>query len=151
MHAVRLERSGPVAAIERHVAPGGVGGSALGALRGERPLVEDFASDAGRGLPAGAAVACPPAATPHVLAAAAVMRLVELGELTVNTPVWAILPDFRGEARDDVRVRHLITHTTGLPYESPLMGERLAAHWTTDELIDEAYEAPFLFAPGTRF
>src|SRR4029079_11841282 len=83
--------------------------------------------------------------------AAAVMRLVELGVLTVNTPVWAILPDFRGDARDDVRIRHLITHTSGLPYESPLMGARLAAHWSTDELIDEAYQAPFLFAPRTHF
>jgi beta-lactamase class C len=144
-------RTAPIAVIERHLADGGFAGAALAVLRGDEPVITHYAGDAAPGLRSGPAVLWPLASITKLFTAAAVMRLVELGELTVNTPVWAVLPDFRGEARDDVRVRHLITHTTGLPYESPLMGERLAAHWTTDELIDEAYEAPFLFAPGARF
>jgi len=93
----------------------------------------------------------PLASITKLFTAAAVMRLVELGELTVNTPVWQIDPEFSGDGREDVRVRHLLTHTSGLPYESPEMGARLAAHMSVAELIDEGYEARLLFAPGTRF
>jgi len=93
----------------------------------------------------------PLASITKLFTAAVVMRLVELGELTVNTPAWQILPECTGDGREDIRVRHLITHTSGLPYESPAMGERLATHSSTDALIDEAYRTPLLFAPGTRF
>jgi CubicO group peptidase (beta-lactamase class C family) len=79
------------------------------------------------------------------------MRLVELGEVTVNTPVHQVLPRFRGDGRERIRIRHLLTHTSGLPYESMEMDARLAAHTPTDGLIDEALTAPLLFAPGTRF
>jgi CubicO group peptidase (beta-lactamase class C family) len=137
--------------VDRNLALGAFDGAALRVLRGDQPVFERFAGRAAPGLPAGPAVLWPLASITKLFTAAAVMRLVELGEVTVNTPVWQILPDFSGGGREDVRVRHLLTHTTGLPYESPEMGARLAAHATVDELIDEGYEAPLLFAPGTGF
>jgi CubicO group peptidase (beta-lactamase class C family) len=139
------------AIIDRNVADGAFAGAAVAVLRGHRPVFLHFAGDAAPGLPSGPTVLWPLASITKLFTAAAVMRLVELGELTVNTPVWSILPDFTGEGREDIRIRHLITHTSGLPYESPAMGDRLAAHASTDALIDEAYAAPLLFAPGTRF
>ena len=142
---------GVTAIVDRNVADGAFAGAALAVLRGEEALVRHFAGNAAPGVPAGPRVLWPLASITKLFTAAAVMRLVELGELTVNTPVWSILPDFSGVARDDVRVRHLITHTSGLPYESPAMGQLLAGHTSTDGLIDDAYVAPFLFAPGTRF
>jgi CubicO group peptidase (beta-lactamase class C family) len=143
--------AGVIAIVERNVADGAFAGAALAVLRGEEPLLRHFAGNAGPGLPAGQEVLWPLASITKLFTAAAVMRLAELGELTVNTPVWSILPGFTDEGREDVRVRHLITHTSGLPYESPAMGKLLADHTSTDGLIDEAYVAPFLFAPGTRF
>jgi CubicO group peptidase (beta-lactamase class C family) len=143
---------GAVAAIvDRNVAEGAFRGAALAVLRGRETVLEHYAGEAAPGLPAGPAVLWPLASITKLFTAAVVMRLVELGELTVNTPAWQILPECTGDGREDIRVRHLITHTSGLPYESPAMGERLATHSSTDALIDEAYRTPLLFAPGTRF
>jgi len=139
------------AIVDRNIAQGAFDGAAVAVLRGQSPVFEHVAGHAAPGLPAGPDVFWPLASVTKLFTATAVMRLVELGRLTVNTPVWSILPDFTGEGREDVRVRHLITHTSGLPYESPQMGQRLAAHTSTDALIDEGYNAPLLFQPGTRF
>ena len=146
-----MNPAGVAAIVERNVASGAFDGAGLAVLRGHEPAFRHFAGNAGPGLPAGSNVLWPLASITKLYTAAAVMRLVELGQLTVNTPVSSILPNFTGEGREDVRVRHLLTHTSGLPYESPHMGERLAAQTSTDALIDEAYRTPLLFAPGTRF
>src|SRR4051794_24822718 len=139
------------AIVDRNVSDGAFAGAALAVLQGDEPLIEHFAGEAAPGLPAGPNVLWPLASITKLFTAAAVMRLAELGRLTVNTPAWSIVPDFTGGGREDVRVRHLITHTSGLPYESPDMNARLAAHTSTDTLIDEGYAAPLLFPPGTRF
>jgi CubicO group peptidase (beta-lactamase class C family) len=44
----------------------------------------------------------------------AVMLLADRGALDVDAPVWRYLPDFRGGGKDDVTLRHLLTHTAGL-------------------------------------
>lgn len=44
----------------------------------------------------------------------AVMRLVERGEVDIEAPVRRYLPEFEGEGREAVTVRHLLTHTSGL-------------------------------------
>ena len=143
--------AGLAAIVDRNIAIGAFDGAALAVLRGRESVFERFAGNAGPGLPAGPSVLWPLASITKLYTAAAVMRLVELGQVTVNTPVWQIQPSFTGDGREDVRVRHLLTHTSGLPYESPEMAARLAAHMTVDELIDEGYAAPLLFAPGTGF
>jgi CubicO group peptidase (beta-lactamase class C family) len=139
------------ALVERQIGAGSFSGAALAVLRGHEIVHEQFCGQAAPGLPAGPSVLWPLASVTKLFTAAAVMRLVELGKLTVNTPVWQILPDCTGDGREDIRIRHLITHTSGFPYESPQMGQRLAAHTSTDALIDEAYATPLLFPPGSRF
>jgi CubicO group peptidase (beta-lactamase class C family) len=139
------------AVVDRQVASGAFDGAALVVLRGDAPVIRHFSGSAGPSLPAAPSVLWPLASITKLYTAAAVMRLVELGEVTVNTPVWHVLPRFRGDGREAIRVRHLLTHTSGLPYESSEMDARLAAHTPTDGLIDEALEAPLLFVPGTRF
>jgi CubicO group peptidase (beta-lactamase class C family) len=44
----------------------------------------------------------------------AVMLLADRGALDVDAPVYRYLPDFRGGGKDDVTVRHLLTHRAGL-------------------------------------
>ena len=139
------------AIVDRQVAAGHFAGAGLAVLRGDAPVLNYFAGDAGPGLPTGPDVLWPLASITKLYTAAAVMRLVELGEVTVNTPVSHVLPGLRGEGREHIRVRHLLTHTSGLPYESAEMDARLAAHTPTAGLIDEALEATLLFRPGTRF
>jgi CubicO group peptidase (beta-lactamase class C family)/beta-glucosidase-like glycosyl hydrolase len=53
---------------------------------------------------------------------AAVMALVDDKKLEINAPVRRYLPGFRGEGRADVTVRHLLTHTAGLPAGDWLYG-----------------------------
>src|SRR4051812_16276110 len=49
------------------------------------------------------------------MTATGVMLLHDRGELKLDDPVQRFIPEFRGGLRDQVRVKHLLTHTSGLP------------------------------------
>jgi CubicO group peptidase (beta-lactamase class C family) len=49
-----------------------------------------------------------------VLTATALMRLVDDGEVSLHRPVATYIPEFQGRDKDQVQVRHLLTHTSGL-------------------------------------
>ena len=111
-------------------------------------LIEHYAGNAAPGLPASREVLWPVASISKLYSVAMVMRLVEQGLLTLNTQVCQVLPTFTGEGREDIRLRHLLTHTSGLIYDSPEMEARLIAQTPMAELIAEALTAPLLFKPG---
>jgi serine-type D-Ala-D-Ala carboxypeptidase len=50
----------------------------------------------------------------------AMMRLVDLGRVDLDAPVWRYLPDFRGPHLDSITVRHLLQHSAGLVQWQPL-------------------------------
>ncbi len=137
--------------IERYIAAGGFAGAALIAAQHGRIVIEHYAGDAAPGLPASPSVLWPLASISKLYTAALIMRLVEEGQLTLNMPVAYLLPEFTGEDRATVRLRHLLTHTAGMIYESPEMEARLRAQTPRAELIEEMYHAPLLFKPGTAF
>jgi CubicO group peptidase (beta-lactamase class C family) len=83
--------------------------------------------------------------------AAAFMRLVEDGEIALATPVSRVLPQFAGDGRDAIEVRHLLTHSSGLPdmiAENLALRERQAG---LDEYFACLCRAPLLYAPGAGF
>jgi beta-lactamase class C len=137
------------ARIDRLVVAQGVPGAGMFVARHGRTVFEHYAGEASPGVPASPDSLWPLASISKLYTAAMVMRLVELGELTLNTLVCAIVPRFTGEGRELVRLRHLLTHTSGLAYESPQMGQRLAARTPLSEMLDEAIASPLLFRPGT--
>ncbi len=49
-----------------------------------------------------------------VIAATALMTLVEEGRVGLNRPVSSYIPEFQGEGKEGVLVRHLLTHTSGM-------------------------------------
>lgn len=49
------------------------------------------------------------------VAVAAVMRLIEITDLELTTPVSSVLAEFTGHGKQDIEVWHLMTHTSGLP------------------------------------
>ena len=61
------------------------------------------------------------------------MQQVEAGRVDLDEPVATYLPAFAENGKDDVTIRHLLTHTGGLPAWLPLYSayptveERLAA------------------------
>ncbi len=65
--------------------------------------------------------------TKVVATTTAAMLLVEDGKLELDAPVSRYLPEFSGGRRDEVRVRHLLTHTSGLPAGAGTWGAPEAA------------------------
>ncbi|NNG19004.1 serine hydrolase [Naumannella sp. ID2617S] len=49
-----------------------------------------------------------------------VVQLIERGEVELDAPVARYLPEFGGQGKDTTTVRHLLTHTSGLPAWLPL-------------------------------
>jgi CubicO group peptidase (beta-lactamase class C family) len=49
-----------------------------------------------------------------------VMRLVDLGRVDLDAPIYRYLPDFRDAHKDSITVRHLLSHSAGLVQWQPL-------------------------------
>jgi len=147
-YAARLEHVGE--RIAEWVAAGQVNGAAIAvAYRGAR-VWEAYAGEARPGVASGPDVLWPLASISKVHAVAMIMALVERGELALGMSVESVIPAFTGEGKENVLLRHLVTHTAGMIYQSPLHSERLTAHVPYDELIDESYVYPLMFAPGSK-
>lgn len=82
--------------------------------------------------------------------AAAVVLLVERGQIGLDDRVVQVIPEFGANGKEDVRIRHLLTHTSGLPDMLPNNTEIRAAHSGLDAFLAGTYEHGLLFAPGTR-
>ena len=144
----RLERA--FALVERFVAEQGVSGAGLVVAEGRAIIGERYFGFAAPDRPADADTLWPLASISKLYTAAAAMALVEAGEITLGTRAATILPDFTLGGRDQITLRHLLTHTSGLPYESPQMASRLEAQLSLEEMLREAYAGDLLFAPGTN-
>lgn len=75
----------------------------------------------------------------------AVLVLATRGELALDDRVASFLPGFRGERRDEVTVRHLLAHTSGLPAEFPLWRRYADPGEANQALLSVPLEHP----PGT--
>lgn len=82
------------------------------------------------------------------MVAALAMQLVEQGRLMLDEPVAGLLDGFEGEDRAKVRIRHLLTHTSGLPDMLPNNRELREAGASLDDFAAEACKTPLLYAPG---
>jgi CubicO group peptidase (beta-lactamase class C family) len=90
-----------------------------------------------------------------IFAAVGVMKLVESGELTLDMPVTEIIKELPTAWRT-IRIRHLLTHTSGLPEMSanprfaclPAEQKRTI---TVDEELRLIAEVPLKFQPGEKF
>jgi CubicO group peptidase (beta-lactamase class C family) len=80
----------------------------------------------------------------------AAMMLVERGQLTLDDRVADFLPSFAQAGKGDVRLRHLMTHTSGLPDMLPENDALRAAHATIEDFQEAINATPLLFVPGTR-
>src|SRR5256886_11055661 len=65
----------------------------------------------------------------------ACMLLVDEGKLALDAPVQRYVPEFRGDGKEAVTIRHLLTHSSGLPAWRPLYREadsRATALWVVN-------------------
>ena len=58
--------------------------------------------------------------TKVVVTTTAILLLLERGQLSLDQPVTDVFPDWRGTAKEAITIRHLLTHTSGLPAWQPL-------------------------------
>ena len=81
--------------------------------------------------------------------AAAALRLIQSGQLSLNTPVSAVVVDFPGGS--GITIRHLLTQTSGIAdiNDLPDYDTVLKAHQTPLSLVDKVRNLPRERAPGT--
>ncbi len=85
--------------------------------------------------------------TKVIATSTAVMQLVEMGKLNLEDPVAKYWPEFRGSGKEEIRVRDLLTHYSGLRPALDLK-PKWSGYETALRMIEE--EKP-LFPPGINF
>ena len=81
----------------------------------------------------------------------AVMTLFDQGKFRLDDRVKKFLPAFTGDGRDDVTIRHLLTHVSGLPDQLANNYDLRKQHAPLKAFVDEAIRARLDFAPGARY
>ena len=85
--------------------------------------------------------------TKVVATTTAVMQLVEKGQIRVNEPVAKYLPEFAENGKEEITVRDLLTHYSGLAKDLDL-----AQPWQGRETaLRMAYAEKPIYPPGSRF
>ncbi len=84
------------------------------------------------------------------MTATAVMMLCDRGQVRTSDPVRKFIPEFHGGDREQITVRHLITHTSGLPDMLPENTELRKRHAPLADFVAGACRTPLLFKPGTE-
>jgi CubicO group peptidase (beta-lactamase class C family) len=88
------------------------------------------------------------------MTAAALMMLVDEGQMQLDDPVETYLPEFKGQwlarPKRPVTVRHLLSHTSGLPFTSALEAPTLDRLPLRDAVQSYAM-TPLQFEPGSHY
>ena len=82
----------------------------------------------------------------------AIGQLVEQGKLGYDDPLSKFLPDFPDpESAKKIRIKHLLSHTSGLAREGAPLESSSMDHPTTVKAMVDAFERkPLAFEPGTK-
>jgi CubicO group peptidase (beta-lactamase class C family) len=79
------------------------------------------------------------------------LALVEDGRFSLSTPIRDVIPEFDGEGREEVRLWHVLTHTSGIREDSHTnTAEEVHPDLGPGDHLRAAIEAPLEFSPGTR-
>ncbi|MDB5390045.1 MAG: beta-lactamase [Planctomycetaceae bacterium] len=81
----------------------------------------------------------------------ALMTLFDKGEFGLDDPVRKFIPQFIGEGRDKVTMRHLLTHVSGLPDQLAENDRLRRTHAGLPEFVEHAIRTPLQFAPGSKY
>jgi CubicO group peptidase (beta-lactamase class C family) len=84
------------------------------------------------------------------MTAIGVMILADRGQLALSDPVHKYIPEFAGGDRQLVTIRHLLTHTSGLPDQLAENVELRKRHAGLKEFVAATCRTPLLFKPGTE-
>jgi CubicO group peptidase (beta-lactamase class C family) len=127
------------------IADGRVQGASILVTQGQRAFARNF------GTAKGTEPVFLLASITKPMMAAAVMTLVDAGALSLDDKAVKFFPTFTGEGRETITVRHLLTHTGGLPdmlADDEGLRER---HAPLSDYREGALKAPLKFPPGTKY
>lgn len=85
------------------------------------------------------------------IAIAAVMTLYDQSKFDLDDPVRKHLPEFKGDTKERVTIRHLLTHVSGLPDQLPENAKLRKSHAALAEFVKHAMQVPLHFEPGTKY
>jgi N-acyl-D-aspartate/D-glutamate deacylase len=108
-------------------------------------------ADLERGIPIGTDTAFRLASVSKQFTAVAILMLAEEGRLAIDDPIVRYLPEL-SRFGDGIRIRHLLTHTAGLPdyYDVMVAVSGVERPTNRDALAVYAAWGEPLFAPGER-
>jgi uncharacterized protein YbbC (DUF1343 family)/CubicO group peptidase (beta-lactamase class C family) len=85
--------------------------------------------------------------TKVVATSTAIDILLEQGKIRLNDPVARYIPEFAVNGKEQVTIRHLVTHTSGLRPIPRLPDDWMGAQVVLESIYNDALVAP----PGARF
>jgi CubicO group peptidase (beta-lactamase class C family) len=138
--------------LQPYVSGGNFAGRVLVARNGKIEFEKAYGwSDRERGVKNTAAAQFHVASMSMQFTAAAVMRLVDMGAITLDDRVSEFAPGINGA--DRISIRHLLTQRSGLPdiNSLPEYDDILKDHQTPASLVAKIEGKPPLFEPGTKF
>jgi beta-N-acetylhexosaminidase len=84
--------------------------------------------------------------TKVITATTLAMQLYERGQLKLEHPVSRYFPGFVAEGRDKITIRHLLTHSSGLPAHLPLYKDLKGK----SAFVEKILQVPLESTPGTK-
>jgi CubicO group peptidase (beta-lactamase class C family) len=91
----------------------------------------------------------PVASLTKPLTAAGLCLLVDRGRLSLDDALSMYIPEFSSDERPAVHLRHLLTHTSGLPDMLPENVALRQAHAPLSAFVRGTCVTPLLYSPGT--
>ncbi len=85
------------------------------------------------------------------ISVAALMMLYDQQKFQLDDPAKKYIPQFQGEGREQITVRQLVTHVSGLPDQLPENAKLRAGHAPLSKFVEHAIRTPLLFAPGSKY
>ena len=144
-HAAEKENWGKAESlIEAQTSTGSVSAASLHVRRGKSELRRSF----GQARTPDAVFLLASITKP--MTASAVMILADRKQLSIDEPVQKYIPEFTGGERGRVTLKHLLTHTSGLPDMLHDNNELRKRHAPLKDFVAGACKTPLLFTPGTR-
>ena len=143
--AVKKDKLEEAAALmDRAVAGGKIRASTLDVRQGEHSFQRAFGEARTPDTPFLIASITKP------MTAAGVMILADRGKLALEDAVHKYIPEFVEGDRKLITIRHLLTHTSGLPDQLPNNVELRKRHGTLKDFLAGTLKTPLLFKPGTQ-
>ena len=134
--------------IERALSEGVSPGAVLSVGNSERIMTRTYGvtTTLEGGAPVNEATIYDIASLSKLFTATAALILLERGELRLDDQVGRFLPSFAGSDKSELRLRHLLTHTSGLPAHNPYYQFAKGQF----EMLEAIAQTPLQYKTGTQ-